>query len=142
MYTNYYVHFLNKLGAYDSFLFNKVSKKTFEIEKKSYQQLAYRVNGSGVVSIAQGNSLYRQKTEFAGKYRERLKLNSDFVSDQDYAFLSELVLSNDVYLEDGGKFYPVSITGTNYEFKEHIVDGLINVMVEVEFGGTYKTQFQ
>ena len=142
MYTNYYVHFLNKLGAYDSFLFNKVSKKTFEIEKKSYQQLAYRVSGSGVVSIAQGNSLYRQKTEFAGKYRERLKLNSDFVSDQDYAFLSELVLSNDVYLEDSGKFYPVSITGTNYEFKEHIVDGLINVMVEVEFGGTYKTQFQ
>jgi hypothetical protein len=142
MYTNYYVHFLNKLGAYDSFLFNKVSRKTFDIEKKSFQQLGYRVSGSGVVSIAQGNSLYRQKTEFAGKYRERLKLNSDFVSDLDYGFLSELVLSEDVYLEDGGKFYPVSITSNNYEFKEHIVDGLINVMVEVEFGGTYKTQFQ
>ena len=142
MYTNYYLHFLNKLGAYESFLFNKVSKKTFEIEKKSFQQLSYRVNGSGVVSVANGNSMHRQKTEFAGKYRERLRLNTDFVSDQDYGFLSELVLSEDVYFEDGGKFYPVSITATNYEFKEHIVDGLINVMVEIEFGGSYKMQYQ
>jgi hypothetical protein len=142
MYTNYYVHFLNKLGAYESFLFNKVSKRTFDIEKKSYQQLSYRVNNSGVVSISQGNSMHRQKTEFAGKYRERLRLNSDFVNDQDYAFLSELVLSEDIYLEDNGKLYPVSITSNNYEFKEHTVDGLINVMIEVEFGGSYKMQYQ
>lgn len=141
LYTNYYVHFLNKLGAYDSFLFNKVSKKTFDIEKKSYQQLGYRVSSTGVVSVQSNNTMHRQKTDFAAKYRERLRLNTDWLSDEDYGFLSELVLSPDVYVEDEGELYPVTISGSNYEFKEHIVDGLINLMIEVEFGGSYKTQF-
>lgn len=142
LYTNYYVHFLNKLGAYDTFLFNKVSRKTFDIEKKSFQQLPYRVSSSGVVSVQQDYTLHRQKTDFAGRYREKLRMNSDWLTDVDYQWLSELVLSPDVYVEDEGELYPVTITGTNYEFKEHIVDGLINLMVEVEFGGSYKTQFQ
>ena len=68
-------------------------------------------------------------------------MNSDWLTDVDYQWLSELVLSPDVYVEDEGELYPVTITGTNYEFKEHIVDGLINLMVDVEFGGSYKTQF-
>jgi len=36
----------------------------------------------------------------------------------------------------------VTITANNYEFKEHIVDGMVNLMIEVDFGVTYKTQFQ
>jgi hypothetical protein len=142
MYRNYYAHFLNKYGGYESMMFNKVSKRTFDIEKKSFNQLSYRVSGAGVVSVKSGSTMYQQKTDFAGRFKERLRINTDWLSDSEYQWLAQLVTSPQVWIEDAGTLYPVSISGTNYEFKEHIVDGLINLMVDVEFGASYKTQFQ
>jgi hypothetical protein len=142
LYKNYSIHFLNKLGGYETMLFNKVSRRTYDIERKTWQQLPYRVSGSGVVTIQSNYVLYRQKTEFAGRFREKLRINTDWLSDVDYQWLAQLVCSPDIYLEDEGELYPVVITATNYEFKEHIVDGLINLMIELEFGAAYKTQFQ
>jgi hypothetical protein len=133
---------MNKFGGYETMMFNKVSKRTFDIEKKSFNQLSYRVNGSGVVSVKSGNTMYQQKTDFASRFKERLRLNTDWLSDNEYQWLAQLVTSPQVWIEDSGTLYPVVISGTNYEFKEHIVDGLINLMLDVEFGATYKTQFQ
>lgn len=142
MYRNYTAHFMNKFGGYESMLFNKVSKRFYDIERKSYNQLGYRVSGSGVVSVKSGSTMYQQKTEFAGKFKERLRMNSDWLSDLEYQWLAQLVTSHQVLIEDSGTLYPVVITATNYEFKEHIVDGLINLAIDVEFGTSYKTQFQ
>jgi hypothetical protein len=143
LYTNYHLHFMNAWGGYETMLFNKVSKKTFDIQRKSYQQLAYRVDGSGVVSIATGSIMHRQKKEYAGRYTEKLSLNTDWLSDTDYQWLADLVMSPQVYFEDQyGNIYPVVLSETNYQFKQHIVDGLINLMVTVEFGNNTKTQWQ
>jgi hypothetical protein len=142
LYSNFYVHFLNKFGGFETMLFNKVSKYSYEAERKTYQQLPYRVSSSGVVSVKSGSIMYQQKTEFAGRIKEKLKVSTDWLSDTDYQWLSELVCSPIVYIEDTGTLYPVIISDTNYEFKKHIVDGLVNLSINVEFGSTYKTQFQ
>ena len=142
MYRNYTAHFMNKFGGYESMLFNKVSKRFYDIERKAYNQLGYRVSASGVVSVKSGSTMYQQKTEFAGKFKERLRMNSDWLSDLEYQWLAQLVTSPQVFIEDAGTLYPVVITANNYEFKEHIVDGLINLAIDVEFGTSYKTQFQ
>jgi hypothetical protein len=142
MYPNYIAHFMNKFGGYESMLFNKVSKRFYDIERKAYNQLGYRVSASGVVSVKSGSTMYQQKTEFAGKFKERLRMNSDWLSDLEYQWLAQLVTSPQVFIEDAGTLYPVVITANNYEFKEHIVDGLINLAIDVEFGTSYKTQFQ
>jgi hypothetical protein len=133
---------MNKFGGYESMLFNKVSKRFYDIERKAYNQLGYRVSASGVVSVKSGSTMYQQKTEFAGKFKERLRMNSDWLSDLEYQWLAQLVTSPQVFIEDAGTLYPVVITANNYEFKEHIVDGLINLAIDVEFGTSYKTQFQ
>lgn len=142
MYKNYTAHFLNKLGGYESMVFNKVSKRFFDVERKAYNQLGYRVSGAGVVSVKSGSTMYQQKTEFAGRIKERLRINTDWLSDAEYQWLAQLVTSPQVFIEDAGTLYPVVVSATNYEFKEHIVDGLINLTLDVEFGNTTKTQFQ
>ena len=142
MYRNYTAHFMNKFGGYESMLFNKVSKRFYDVERKSYNQLGYRVNASGIVSIKSGSTMYQQKTEFATKFKERLRMNSDWLSDIEYQWLAQLITSPQVFIEDAGTLYPVIIIASNYEFKEHIVDGLINLAIDVEFGTSYKTQFQ
>ncbi len=141
LYKNYFVHFMNKWGGYETMLFNKVSRKSFDIERKSWKQLPYRVSASGVVSVFNNYTMYKQTTQFAGRFREKLRLNTDWLSDAEYQWLAQLVTSPEVFVEDEGELYPVTITDNNYQFKEHIVDGLINLMIEVDFGATYKTQF-
>ena len=133
---------MNKFGGYESMLFNKVSKRYFDIERKTYKQLPYRVSASGISSVGAGITMYQQTTEYAGRVKERIRLNTDWVSDVDYQWLAQLVTSPQVWVEDVGKFYPAIISSNNYEFKEHVVDGLINLMIEVEFSANFKTQFQ
>lgn len=142
LYKNYFVHFLNKWGGYETMMFNKVSRKTYDIERKSWKQLPYRVSSSGVVSVFSNYTMYKQQTQFAGRFREKLRLNTDWLSDAEYQWLAQLVTSPEVFVEDDGELYPVVMTQNNYEFREHIVDGLINLAVEFDFGVTYKTQFQ
>lgn len=141
-YTNYFIHFKNQFGGFETMLFNKVSKRTYEGEKKTFRQLPYRVNGSGVVSVKAGNIMHTQGTSYAGKFKDKLKINTDWLSDAEHRWLYQLVMSPQIYLQDGTTIYPVTLTDTNYEVKQHIVDGLTNLMIEVDFGTTYKTQFQ
>jgi hypothetical protein len=142
LYKNYNVHFLNKWGGYESMMFNKVSRKTYDVERKTFKQLPYRVSSSGAVTVLSNYTMYKQTTQFAGRFREKLRLNTDWLTDAEYQWLAQLITSPEVYIEDEGELYPVIMTANNYEFKEHIVDGLINLMIEVDFGVTYKTQFQ
>jgi hypothetical protein len=142
LYKNYFVHFLNKWGGYETMMFNKVSRKTYDIERKTWKQLPYRVSATGGVTILNNYTLYKQTTQFAGRFREKLRLNTDWLSDAEYQWLAQLVTSPEIYVEDEGELYPVIMTQNNYEFREHIVDGLINLGVEFDFGATYKTQFQ
>lgn len=143
MYDNYFVHFLNKQGGFETMLFNKVSKKTFENEKKTWQQLPYRVDGSGVVSYKSAyNVMHEQQTTLSNKFREKLKLNTDWLSDAEHRWLAELISSPMVYVEINAYLYPVQITDTNYEVKQYIVDSLQNVSITLDFGSTFKTQFR
>lgn len=141
LYKNYIVHFLNKWGGWESMLFNKVSKKKYATEKKSFQQLPYRVSDSGTVSYSTGNTMHRQKAVFGVQFTERLRISTDWLTDAEYQWLAQLVTSPMIYLEDAGTLYPVLIENSDYEFKENIVDGLANLTLDIDFGAKYQTQF-
>jgi hypothetical protein len=144
LYDNYIVHFLNKFGGFESVLFNKVSKKTFDIERKSFQQLPYRVSSSGVVSIKSSNIMYEQKTMFGVKFNEKLRVSTDLLSTDEWAWLSQLVCSPMAYIQQLGisTLYPMAIAANNYEFKQTLVDGLQQLTLDVEFNNGYKTQYR
>lgn len=142
LYTNFFVHFMNRFGGYETMLLNKVNRKVYNLERKTYQQLPYRVDGSGVVSVKSGSIMHRTITQYSGNYKETLSVHTDWLSDAEYQWLSQLITSPQVWLEDSSTLYPVVMTRNNYEFKEHIVDGMININAEFDFGRTYKTQYQ
>lgn len=141
-YKNYVVHFLNQFGGYESMLFNKANKSTFDIERKTFQQLPYRVDGSGVVSIKSGSIMNKQKTTFASKFTEKLKIQTDFLEDSEHQWLLQLVASPDIYLQDGSTIYPINLTDTNYDVKQYNSDRLQTLSLTIEFNTSYKTQFQ
>lgn len=142
LYTPYMVHFFNKFGGFETMLFNKVRRKQYEVERKTFQQLLYRVNSSGVVSVKTGSIMHDQQTTYAAKFSEKLRLNTDLLSDAEHEWLAQLVTSPIVYVEDGGVLYPVTVGANTYAFKEHIVDGTQNLAIDFDFGTFYKTQFR
>lgn len=142
IHTNYPIHFLNQFGGFETFNFYKVHKQSFEITKKGWKQLPYRVDGSGVVSVKTGNIMNEQQSNFGVKFSEKLKVSTNLLNDADWQFLFQLVCSPLVYLQDGTTLYPITIQQNNYEVKQIQVDNWEQLELEVVFGTTYKTQFR
>jgi hypothetical protein len=143
IYTVYPVHFLNKYGGWESKLFNKLSRRTIDITKKDYGKISYTVDASGVVSKRNTNGVYNEtRSVYASQFTEKLTVNSDILTDAEYAWLEQLVVSPMVYLQDGSYFFPVAIKESNYEPKKVINDDLTNLTLSFEFGNTLNAQYR
>ena len=143
VHTNYPVHFLNKYGGFETFNFYKAHRQTFEIERKSYKQLPYTIDGStGAMNLKTGNVMNEQTTMFGVKYKEKLKVQSNLLGDSDWQFLGQLINSPLIYLQEGSILYPVTISESSYEVKQIEIDNYQTLSVEFDFGTTYKTQFR
>lgn len=143
MYQPSMIHFLNQYGGFDSKLFTKVSRRTFGITKADFGKLPYTVDGSGNVSYKSNNGVYNEnRSVYSSQYTEKLQLNSDLLTDQEYAWLADLVISPMVYIEDGGYIFPCVLSDTTYEPKKAVNDDLTNLTMNIEYGTQLNAQFR
>ena len=119
-YKPYTLIFLNAYGAWDSFSFINGNIIT-ENEKKSFEQMEWRLNGFNMVN-KNGRVKYEGMRTYGGDFKTKMKLNSEILSTEEYKWLFELVVSPLVYLWDGDNdlYHPVQITDTNYEMKNSL----------------------
>lgn len=104
-YKVYRLHWLNSLGGFDCFNFKMVSTERIEIESKDFKKVQ-RFNYQ---------STDRLKTKYFTKFMESIVLNSDLLTDAEYAGLEELALSPVVILEvDSNTYVPVNVVANNY----------------------------
>lgn len=142
-FTVYTLHFLNRYGGFESRDFTKLSRKLLNIEKKDFGRLPYTVNASGVVSYHNANNVYNEtRSVYASQYTERMTLNTDILTDEEYQWLADLILSPMVYMEMDTYYIPVVIEQSNYEFRKIINDKLTNLTVEIAFGDQFNAQYR
>lgn len=135
------LHFLNKLGGFESKNFNKISRKNISIEKQGYSVLPYLIDGAGAVSYYTANKVYNDIAPiYFSSYNEQMVLNSDFISDDEYTWLQELLVSPRVYIEQNGYFIPVDITERTYEVRKQVNDKLTNITITVTTDANYNAQ--
>lgn len=120
LYPNVRLRFKNAFGTWDYFNFNKVSKKSEALTKKSYKALT----GTWQSSTFSYPNYQRENTQYGFQGTTSLLVNSDFLSEDEYTWLSELIRSNDVFVYEGGVWQPVIIAESNYEYKTDLVDGI------------------
>lgn len=143
IYQPYMMHFLNQLGGFDSKIFSKVSRKTFNITRTDFGKLPYTVDSNGAPSYRSVSGVYKeQRSVYSSQFTESLVLNSNFITDAEYTWLRELLTSPMVYLEDNGFLYPVVITDTSYETKKVANDDLTNLTVTLDFGKQLNAQYR
>jgi hypothetical protein len=142
-YETFRMHFLNRFGGFETRELDKVSRKTIDIEKSEYGKLGYTMDSSGVITYKNSNNVYNEtRAVYASQYKEKMTLNTDILSDDEYQWLGDLILSPMVFIEMSGHFIPCAIKENNYEFKKRINDKLTNLTLNIEFGEQFNTQYR
>ena len=122
------LHFLNRLGGYDSFTFDLLNTFTSNIERKEYRQ-----NLGGFVGSTYSYDIKdRSATIFDTQIKTTQVLNSNWITDTEAGWLEQLITSPDIYTEVGTQLQAVNITDTSYTQKRTVNDQLFNLTVTIE----------
>jgi len=133
IYDNVRVMFLNREGGYDYWNFNKDSKRTVNInDRKEYKKLLNYDYSIG----DRGSTVYSQIIN------DTYMINTDWVSEEDYLFLEQLITSPDVYIIDevNDNKIPIVITDSSYVIKTALRDSMFNVTLSYKLA--YNTNIQ
>ena len=139
---------LNQWGAWDYYTFTQKSTRNISTKGSTYEQLAGTWNDSSY----RVNGFKGGKKTFRVNATEKIKMNTDFVSENDNVMFEELTNSPEVYIL--AKYSdvfdvttvlnqyvtPVRITSTNFTKKTVANDKLIQYTFEVEKSKTLRTQ--
>ena len=136
-YSNYRLHFLNKYGGFDSVNFNMISRETEMIERQKYKRV-YGSNVSNVWSYAKSDAM---ETVFDVKGKQRIKINTDWLTQTQSIWLEELLTSPVIYHDiDLTTMEQISLNDMQYEVKRKPADKLIQLQIEFEYGYNKKRQ--
>lgn len=129
-YTPVRIMYLNRWGAFDYFTFTLVNTRTFNTtrtEMKKELGFFYKVGD-------------RERTNVSVGVIEQHQVNSDWIDESNYNHLSELHTSPEVYvIAENGDAYPIMVKDSQFKFKTHRVDKLINYEMIYETSYTIQT---
>mgnify|MGYP003115134176 CR=1 FL=1 len=138
---------LNQWGTWDYYTFNMKSTKSIETNRTSYTQLGGTWNESKFkISDFKGG-----KKNFRVNSKEKIKLNTDFVTEEEGVWFEELINSPEVYIVNGfsvdvlntitNKYIePVILTTSSYIKKTKANDRLMQYTIEIEKSRFKRTQ--
>ena len=141
-YKQYNLHFLNRLGGWDTMKFALVNKRSTELQRASYRRNDWQLSGNTMTNIDSYNKYNETTLNYAIQHKDKFHLISDWVSQQDYEWLAQLFASSIVYMEVQGAYFPVTISSTNYEYKLESSDKLFNFEIDIEVGKYLTSQFR
>lgn len=129
-YSRYVLHFLNRLGNYDSYTFNLLSRYKTDKETSEYKKIPYYLNGSNVYRYEKyTNDTVTYNTVLTNKWT----LNTDWIDDATATWLRDLFASPEIRLEnESGDIIAVKCTLKSYETKQQVNDKSFNFVIEIE----------
>jgi len=138
---------LNQWGAWDYYTFTQKSVRSISTKGSTYEQLA----GTWNEAAYRVDSYKGGKKAFRVNATEKIKMNTDFVSESENEMFEELIKSPEVYILEGYQtdasfsalnqyVKPVRLTTSSFVKKTVANDKLIQYTFEVEKSKTLRTQ--
>ena len=120
--------FINQQGGNEFWYFNKDSKRTSSIERQEFNKTLppmYSLIG------------LRGRTVYSTVSKDIWRINTDWISEYDYSFLEQLILSPEVYwVKSNGRNswlnYPIIIINKDYPIKTMLREGIFNMTLDFE----------
>ena len=129
-YPKVILNFLNKLGGYDWFVFNKVQRSSSSKKTLDYKRIPFELDSSNNYTYdLQKGDQFNYNTIITNK----MTLNSDWVTEAQASWLLEMFMSPDIKYEDAsGNVYSVQGMSKDYEIKKKVNDKLIMITIDLE----------
>lgn len=141
-YKQYNLHFINRLGGWDTMKFALVNRRSSEFQRSTYRRNDWQLNGSHMSNVDSYNRYNETALNYAIQHKDKFNLKSDWINEQDYSWLSQLVASSICYIEVLGAYFPVIISSSNYEYKVQSADKLFNFEIDIEVSKYINSQFR
>ena len=126
-YGHILIHFINKFGVYDSYVFNALHKTQVEFTGESYEKPQYaqedltRAWTYGV----------QQTTPFLKQSKEKYTLNTNWIPEGDNDVMQEMFMSDNILIDDD-YLKSARVTSTSFQRKTRTNDKLIQYTIELE----------
>ncbi len=129
-YDSVNIYYLNPMGGFDSFMFNKVRNDTYQPNRKQMKRQTYELSGMSYAKNINKHEIVNYDTT----ERQTVVLNSDWINDAESIAMHELISSPVVFMQVSGESYytPVTVSNDNWDQKETAVEGLFNVTLTVQ----------
>jgi hypothetical protein len=128
-YTPMNVIFYNKFGALQNIWFFKKAVNSLSTTSESYKANIMDFSGSPVTYST--SSPQYQIYNKNGK--ERISMNTGFIDEQYNEVIKQLMLSEQVWIDNGTNVLPVSLNSNSLSFKTSVNDKLIDYTLEFEY---------
>lgn len=130
------VHYLAKLGQFETFNFSKVSERNSSSQKTSYGKYPFDLY-SGVITYPEYEGIDKV---LSVEERQTIKVTSDWLTESQVRSLKELFTSPLVYIDLGDSWTSVKMVNNSYVEKRKYNNKLISVQFELENNFTNSSQ--
>ncbi len=142
-YKSFRLHWLNRLGGYDSFTFDMASQEDINIERNFFTKL---LQDSGNYSSPKSYGYTtRGETQYHTQYSTIYSVTSNWITEDESNMLAEMMTSPNVYWEkdaDNNKFIPINIKATTYRKQSKTNNNTKVFNHEFQFEVSYKEKIQ
>ena len=122
---------LNKYGSYDNYRFTYNSRISAKIESKSFSKRQGDWNALNNTYNVNNNTF--GKIDYLKTITKQLELSSDWLTEDQQAYVVNIYESPLVYINEGTEVENVVITNSSYQLKQSEHDELFNEIVNIEF---------
>jgi hypothetical protein len=127
---------------YDTATFDLLSRLTSDVERKAFTQRDFRQAAASVTYFDSNNVYNETKTNYENREVLSLRLTMDAPTDNEFVWLSELITSPQIYMEQDGYYYPVTLKNNTYEYSKYINNRLRPFEVDIDINQTRQRQLR
>lgn len=123
------IHWLNKLGGIDSLNFNLKSIDKTDVKRESYQQQHHTFTGF----TYDYTKASRGQVDYDIKMSEKLKVNTDYLTEAESIWMQDLFTSPVLYRELNNELIAMNITGKSIQKKTSLNDKLMQYTFDLNY---------
>lgn len=123
------LYYLSKPGSFENFTFTKLSERTLNMTSTSYGKYPYELVGS---DISYYTNTGIKKTLSVNEIN-RIKVTSDWMTEEESTRLKQLVTSPIIYMDAGDGWISVNMVTNSYSEKKKYNERLISVQFDIEY---------
>jgi len=128
-YDNYKINFVNKFGAIQDLWFNKKRTDSLSVKRDSFDtSTIYSTTSSVNYNTYNPTTIIQDVTS-----KKSITLNTGFLKEEYNETIRQLMQSEDIWITEGSNTLPVTIKDTDFTYKTHLNDKLVNYTVQFEY---------